>query len=563
MKFSEKDVRIFRGISLVSGVFTVVIAFTMLLSLIQLKTLDPVNSPSLQAVKEQFDKDPDNRDKAEQVRAIDLMARKAYFSSRWQVETGSYLLLAGAIVFVFFQRLVAGSEKPPRALRPDKPDIISEKAESRRYLLISAVVITVLAVISSFILRSELPAPGGTVAIAQNRESAVAVAETNLPGEINYPFFRGEGSRGIAGGTGYPAEWNGTEGINIKWKTAVPKHGKNSPVIWGDKLFLTGAVNAECEVYCINKKTGETIWTGSASGFPGASSEAPESDVEAGMAVPTAAVSENEVCAVFGNGNLVCFDHDGKLKWGKNVGVPKGTYGYSSSLVIYNKLLLVQYDSQEKIALSGYELGTGELKWETIRSGRPVNSSPVLANFDGQSQLLINGNPNISAFDPVSGKELWSLPGVSGDVAPSLAVNSKMIFAAQDYFNVIALKPGKAGAIVWQDNTFTPDASSPVATDKFLFIATSSGDVACYDSEKGDTLWSHYFKEPFYASPIIADDKVYLLDRTGVMHVVKANSEFQLVAESPIGERSDCTPAFSEKAIFIRTNENLYCISNN
>jgi outer membrane protein assembly factor BamB len=563
MKFSDKEIRIFKGISMASGVFTVVIAITMLFSLIQLKIIDPVNSPSLQSVKEQFDRDPDNRDKAEQVRAIDLMARKAYFSSRWQVETGSYLLLAGAFVFVLFQRLIAGSEKPGKSWRPDKPDIGMERTRNRRYLVVSAGAVTVLAVISSFILRKDLPAPGRSSPVSENTVQAVVVTESYQPGEVNYPFFRGEGSRGIAGGTGYPTEWNETAGSNIKWKTAVPKPGKNSPVIWGDKLFLTGAENANCEIYCINKKTGVTIWTGSGSGFPGASSEAPESDSEAGMAVPTAAVSEKEVCAIFGNGNLVCFDHDGKLKWGKNVGVPQSTYGYSASLVIYDKLLLVQYDSQDKITLSGYELSSGELKWETIRSGRPVNSSPVLATFDGQPQLLINGNPNVSAFDPVSGKELWSLPGVSGDVAPSLAVNSKMVFAAQDYFNVIALKPGKAGATVWQDNTFTPDASSPVANDKFLFIATGSGDVACYNSEKGDTLWSHYFKEPFYASPIIADDHVYLLDRAGVMHIVKAGGEFQLVAESPIGERTDCTPAFSEKTIFIRTKNNLYCISNN
>jgi len=562
MKFSENEIRIFKSISLVSGVITFIIAITMLFSLIQLKLIDPINSPSLLSVKEQFDRDPDNKDKAEQVRAIDLMARKAYFSSRWQVETGSYLLLAGAFIFVLFQRLIAGSEKPAKSLRPDKPDIDLERTGNRRYLVVSAGAVTLLAVISSFVLRKELPAPGRSSPVSENTKSAVVLTEAYQPGEVNYPFFRGEGSRGIAGGTGYPTEWNGTVGNNIKWKTAVPKPGKNSPVIWGDKLFLTGAVNGDCEIYCINKKTGETIWTGSGSGFPGASSEVPESDAEAGMAVPTAAVSENEVCAIFGNGNLVCFDHNGKLKWGKNVGVPQGTYGFSSSLVIYDKLLLVQYDSQDKITLSGYELGTGELKWETIRSGRPVNSSPLLANFDGQPQVLINGNPDVSAFDPVSGKELWSLPGVSGDVAPSLAVNSKMIFAAQDYFNVIALKPGKAGATVWQDNTFTPDASSPVANDKFLFIATGSGDVACYDSEKGDTLWSHYFKEPFYASPIIADDEVYLLDRAGVMHIVKADGEFQLVAESPIGERTDCTPAFSEKTIYIRTKENLYCISN-
>lgn len=562
MKFSEKDVKIFKGISLVSGLFTLVIAFTMLISLIQLKIIDPINSPSIQVVKDQFDRDPDNRDKAEQVRAIDLMARKAYFSSRWQVETGSYLLLAGAIIFVFFQRLVAGSEKPPRALRPDRPDIRSEISKNKNYLLISAGLITGLALISSFVLRSELPAPGRISSTSAKPAAPSDVSKINLPDDINYRFFRGEGSRGIAGGSGYPTEWNGVEGKNIKWKSSVPKPGKNSPVVWGDKIFITGATESNCEVYCINKKTGEIIWTGSGSGFPGASSEAPESDVEAGMAVPTAAAGDNYVCALFGNGNLVCFDHSGKLKWGKNLGVPKSTYGFSASLLTYEKILLVQYDSQDKITISGFDIESGELKWETARTGRPVNSSPVLASFDGEPQVLINGNPNVSAYDPVKGTELWSLPGVSGDVAPSLAVNSSMVFAAQDYFSVVALKPGKTGSKVWDDNSFTPDAASPVANDDFLFIATGSGDVACYNSLKGDTLWTHYFEEPFYASPVIADDKVYFLDRAGIMHIVKLAGEFQLVGQSPVGERTDATPAFSEKEIFIRTHDNLYCISN-
>ena len=560
MKFSEKEIRIFKGISLVSGVFTFVIAITMIFSLIQLKTINPLDSPSLQSIKEQFDRDPDNRDKAEQVRAIDLMARKAYFSSRWQVETGSYLLLAGAFVFVVFQRLVAGSEKPPRSLHPGKPDIDSERIRNRRYLVISAGAVTIIAVVSSFVLRTELPAPGRSSAITETTEPPVVLAGIDQPGDVNYPFFRGEGSRGIAGGAGFPTEWNGTEGRNIKWKIAVPKPGQNSPVIWGEKLFITGAVNGECEVYCINKNTGEILWTGSASGFPGASSAVPESDADAGMAVSTAAVSENEVCAIFGNGNIVCFDHDGELKWAKNIGVPESTYGYSSSLVIYGKLLLVQYDSQDKITLSGFELNTGEMKWETIRSGRPVNSSPVLATFNGQPQLLINGNPNVSSYDPVDGKELWSLPGVSGDVAPSLAVNSEMVYTATDYYKIIALKPGRNGSKVWEDNTFTPDVSSPVANDGYLFVVTGNGDAACYNSETGDTLWSHYFENPFYASPVIGDNKVWMLDRTGMMHIVEAGSILKIISSSPIGEKSDCTPAFSEKKIYIRGRSNLYCI---
>jgi outer membrane protein assembly factor BamB len=176
---------------------------------------------------------------------------------------------------------------------------------------------------------------------------------------------------------------------------------------------------------------------------------------------------------------------------------------------------------------------------------------------------MINGNPNVSSFDPVTGKELWSLPGVSGDVATSLAVNSKLVYAVADYYKLIALRPGANGSAAWEDNTFTPDVSSPVANDKFLFVTTGNGDAACYNAEKGDTLWSHYFGEPFYSSPIICDNKVWMLDRTGIMHIAEAGSPFKLVAQSPLGESTDCTPVFSEKKVYLKGKTNLYCIASN
>ena len=119
--------------------------------------------------------------------------------------------------------------------------------------------------------------------------------------------------------------------------------------------------------------------------------------------------------------------------------------------------------------MSGFDLESGDKKWETLRSGRPVNSSPVLALLMENPRLLLNGNPNVSAYDPVNGKELWTLPGVSGDVAASLAVNSTMVYAVSDYSNLIALKPGKDGSAAWEDNSYTPDVSSPVANDNYLF----------------------------------------------------------------------------------------------
>jgi outer membrane protein assembly factor BamB len=250
------------------------------------------------------------------------------------------------------------------------------------------------------------------------------------------------------------------------------------------------------------------------------------------------------------------------LLWSKNIGLPENVYGYSSSLIMYENILLLQFDSNEKNSLMGFTAETGELKYETIRQGRAVWSSPVIAYFGGKPQLIINGNPNVTSYDPVTGQELWSVECLSGDVAPSAAVNNTMIYAVTDYAKLAAIKPGAAASIVWEDNTFTPDVSSPVATDEFLFLSTGSGDVVCYNAEKGDTLWSHYFEEPFYASPIIADEMIYLLDRSGKMHIVKAGSEFKLISEATLGERTDCTPAFSDKNIFIRGKKNLYCISN-
>jgi outer membrane protein assembly factor BamB len=157
MKFTENDIRLFRGISNVAGTFTMIVAFIMIFSLIQLKTINPLDNPALISVKEQYDKDPENTLKAEQVRAMDLMARKAYFASRRQVETGTYLLIFGAIAFVLFQRLIAGNEKIMPVIPGVKPDQISGSRKYRKFLTASAGVITAGSVIASFILRNDLP----------------------------------------------------------------------------------------------------------------------------------------------------------------------------------------------------------------------------------------------------------------------------------------------------------------------------------------------------------------------------------------------------------------------
>jgi outer membrane protein assembly factor BamB len=262
-------------------------------------------------------------------------------------------------------------------------------------------------------------------------------------------------------------------------------------------------------------------------------------------------------------GTLYASIRRAKKKWAKNIGIPANTYGYSSSLLIYKNTLIVQFDCDIKVSLMSFDIETGNLKWETPRQGRPVWASPVLAEFNGKTQVIINGNPFVSGYDAETGKELWAVNCMSGDVAPSVAVNSTMVYAVTDYAKLVAVKPETNASIKWEDNAYTPDVSSPVASDKFLFISTGNGDVACYNAEKGDTLWTHYFQEPFYASPVIADNMVWFLDRSGTMHIVKEADKLSIIAESQLGEKTDCTPAFSDKRIYIRGKDNLYCISKN
>jgi outer membrane protein assembly factor BamB len=562
MKFSEKDISIIKGISQVAGGFTIIIAVVMIFSLVQLKSVNPLDNPALLSLREEYDNNQDNTAKAAQLRAVDLMARKAYFTSRRQVETGSYLLLAGAIVFVLCQQLITGNEKIIPVIPGTRPAPSAESNRYRKYLLGSAAILTIGAVISSFMLRSSFPEQQASTPV-KKAVAKFGQPDSFRPDKTNFPFFRGEDSRGIAGGSGYPVEWNVGSGKNIKWKVTVPGKGKGSPVIWGDKLFITGAEGINCMVYCYNKKTGKLLWTTSASGISGEPSTLPKMSQDAGLAVSTAAASSKYVCAVFSNGNLISLDHDGRKQWSVNLGAPNSTYGYSSSLIISENTLIVQYDSDKKLSLMGFDIKTGALKWETLRSGVPVWSSPVLASFGNVLQVVVNGNPATSGYDAATGKLLWSFDCMSSDVAPSVAVNSTIVYAVTDYAKLAAILPGAAPIQKWEDNTYTPDVSSPVATDEFLFIATGYGDIACYNAQLGDTLWTHYFMDPFYASPVIADDKVWFLDRAGKMHIVKKSEKFELVSESSIGEPTDCTPAFSEGYLYIRGKENLFCISEN
>ena len=618
MSNQDNKTKILKLTGYVAGLFTLFIAVMMIIGYIQLENIRPLENPSLDALREVYDQDPNNEDIKEQIRALDLMARRAFFSTRWQIETGTYLLIAGALIFIVSQRLLYTERRKIEGTAYQAGDLIGSKRKSRLYLLISSGVVISIALIISFQLRIKLPDPSrvydetgvqGESNIAHLRTDELSVASerpadnlvmqsddqttvagtdetsaaqktadqteatsdqpvvtSNRPvddnGGINYPFFRGTGGRGIVEEEGFPVNWDGSSGQGIKWKIKVNSHGYSSPIIWNEKIFLTGENENSLEVMCYNKINGGLIWTASASGIDGEPQEAPLTSEDTGLAAPTAATNGQVVCAIFATGNLICLDMDGNRKWAKNIGVPDNHYGHSSSLIIHGNKLLVQYDERSRKSLKAFDLNSGQLVWETLRPVAISWASPVIARFNGIYQVILTSEPYVIAYEIDTGRELWSVQCMSGEVGPSVGVNSKYVFAVNEFAVLAAIKPGDNASVVWQDNEYTPEVSSPVATDELVYVLTSWGAAACYDTETGELVWDHDFDYGFYASPVIAGDHVYMLDQAGVMHIVEVGREYKEVAESALGERAVCTPAFSEGNIFIRSEENLYCIGD-
>ena len=629
MELSEKDIKTLKTVSLVAGIFALLVAVMMLFGYVQLKRVDPLDNPALLQLKEQFDRDPGNSDLQEQIRSLDLIARKAFFTATWQVRAGSYLLLASAIIFIVSLWLISSSDKTIPAFPGDTTDETGIRKIKRQWLLAPAVIIFAAALVVSAVMRRNLPSPGRvitaeevqvvTLAESGGQPSATTTGEqptqtetlTTEPETLNtqpetrntqpetlntqpetrtsqpatqnpqpetqnpkpetrtpgttFPFFRGPGGRGFAEGTNYPMEWDGATGKNIIWKAETKKEGFNSPVIWGNRLFLTGADNTGEEIYCYSVSDGKLLWTARATGIPGAPATPPETTDDTGLAAPTAAVNSEVVCAIFGTGNLVCADHNGKIIWAKNLGVPDNHYGHASSLVIHNNLVIVQYDHNVRASVMAFNTRNGEKVWETVRTGAKISwASPVIARFGGKDQVILNSDPFVAGYDLATGAELWRGRGVSAEIGPSPGVNSTMVFVGNEFAKLVAHKPGTGESQpLWEDNEYTPEISSLVATDDHLFVATSYGAIACYDARNGSIVWEHYFDYEFYSSPIIAGDKVYLTDVPGNTYIIKAAGEFELLATASLGERVYATPAFAHGKVFIRGIKHLYCIGTN
>jgi outer membrane protein assembly factor BamB len=240
--------------------------------------------------------------------------------------------------------------------------------------------------------------------------------------------------------------------------------------------------------------------------------------------------------------------------------MPANHYGHSSSLIMYRDILIIQYDQRSGPAVMGLSGKTGEQVWKTPRNVKISWASPSLINTGKRMELVLSAEPCVAAYDPLTGKELWKLDCISGEVGPSLAYANGIVFPVNEYSTLSAIQIGETPKVLWENNEFLSDVPSPVATDKYLFLVTSYGTAVCYDAAAGTKYWEHDFGNPIYSSPMLAEGKIYIMDKNGLMHIIKSGREFSQISECRLGEGSFCTPAFTNGHIFLRGEKNLYCI---
>ena len=544
-----------RSIAVVSVVFSLVVAVFLVMNFLRRDSAPLQESVGLDRLRTELRGNPGDSELRQQIQALDTLARRAFFTSVTFATNGALLLCGGLAILMVSLKTMGTIQK--RLPDPGKfsadDDVGADDKYGRRAIGGAAAVLVVICIAVVLTVKSHL-SPGDD-GIAPAREPYVPSDEDVFR---NWPGFRGPRGIGVAHCTNVPVQWDGKTGENVRWEVEVPLSGFSSPVVWGTHLFLTGGDEKSLMILCYDTDTGKLLWRREVDDG-GPPEKLPKGTEDTGYAAATMATDGRRAFAIFATGDLLCTDFDGNVMWSRNLGFPKSTYGYASSLITHAGLLFVQYDEADNPRLIAMDAHSGRTKWETKRKVDESWASPILVDNAGRIELVLNANPLVAGYDPDTGREIWSTNCMERDVAPSPAFAGGIVYATTEYSILAAIKPGVPAQILWQTDEDLPSVSSPVAVGDYLFLA-DGGIVTCFDRTTGTVHWKQKFDTGFYSSPVYAEGRIYLVDEAGVMHVLAADKEFKLLASSRLSGKSVCTPAFMEGRIYIRGNKTLCCV---
>jgi len=560
-------------IAAVAAVVAIVVCALLFYDYARRLAKDPLDSPTYRALSAMLHEQPTDEPLKKQVRLLDLELRRGYFRQRVFSEIGAVLLTVAVVTFLLSARAAATLRRrmPSPTAPPGSQDREAAWTRIARWAVAATCAFMVVAaVVLVLSVKSPLPENTEELATSQNPPPEVGSSQDDAELAKAWPRFRGPGGLGISAYTNVPDAWDAASGKGILWKTPVPLPGNNSPVVWGKRVFLSGADQRRREVYCFDADSGKLVWRGNVPGTPQNNAKPPEVFPATGFASPTTATDGRRVFAIFANGDLAAFEVAGKSAWAKDLGLPENTYGYASSLTTYNNMLLVQFDQgpveAPKSKLLAFDSATGKPVWQADRPVPNSWSSPIVVRVGGRDQLIACGDPWVIAYNPADGSEIWRVKCLKIDVAPSPVLANGRLFAASEKSVLSAIRADGRGDVtathvLWKGKDGLPDTCSPLATREFVFLLSSFGTLTCYDAVKGGVLWTEEFNEDCAASPSLAGNRLYIIARSGKAWVVEpSRDKCRRLGECNLGEECVTSPAFQDGRIYLRGENHIFCI---
>jgi len=421
--------------------------------------------------------------------------------------------------------------------------------------------------------------------------------------ERNWPSFRGPRASGIADGLDLPVSWDAESGRNVLWKTPIPGLGHSSPVVWGERIFLTTAVSEDpnsifvpgldgrrdyrsdlskhsWRVFGIDKSSGEILWEHEAyAGKPKIQRQRKNS-----YASPTPVTDGKHLVVWFGSEGLYCYSLDGRLLWKQDLGIIDAgasyddnyDWGVASSPIIYQNLVIVLGDGQRDSFIAAYDVRDGKRVWHTPRDVISSFSTPTIYDGPSRVEMVVNGPEKIHGYDPLTGRQLWELRGSSMNTTPTPVTGHALIFVTSGYRvkPIFAIRPGASGDIsleegataneyvAWSSERDGSYLTTPIVYGDFLYTCQNNGVVACIRARTGERVYRERIGAggAFAASPIAADGKLYFTSEDGDIYVIKAGPRYELLETNAMGEVCMAIPAVSQGRLFIRTQHHLFSI---
>jgi outer membrane protein assembly factor BamB len=397
-------------------------------------------------------------------------------------------------------------------------------------------------------------------------------------GAEDWTRFRGQSGSGVAG-SGIPTTWSDTQ--NLAWKTELPGKGSSSPVVYGDRVFLTAysgyGQSAEqpgdrddlrLHVICLSLDDGSILWDKQVDPAP-EEQAATKRVADHGYASPTACVDQNNVYAAFGPSGVVAFTHEGEFLWRRSVGTKTAGFGAASSPIVFEDLVIMNA-SIEDGAVYGIEKATGEVRWRTDEIERAWTTPTIVTLKNGKHEMVLNQKGAILGLDPKTGEKLWSCYAIQDYVVPCVVVDGETLYCSGGRENkTFVVRAGGRGDVtnthlVW-DVSRGANVTSPLLSDGYLYWSHDKAIALCLRASDGEEMFRERMPTGgrVYASIVGDGQKLFLTTRDAGVLVLAAEPKYQELAINKLGsetERFNATPAIVGDRLLIRSDKALYCV---